>query len=85
MSVKITRIDDLTGRVIDGVNHVEIEVSIRRISVSGAGPAKARRFHSVNEKMLAMCHEAVPEPEVTTAMLEILRQLIRGELENART
>lgn len=80
MSVKITRIDDLTGRVIDGVNHVKIEVSMRRISVSGAGPAKSRRFHSVDEKMLAMCQEAVPEPEVTAALLDILRKLVRDEL-----
>ena len=85
MTIKTARIDDLTGRVIDGVNHVEIEVSIRRISASGAGPQKARRFHSVNEKMLAMCQESVPEPEVTTALLDILRKLIRDELENAQT
>lgn len=85
MTIKTTRIDDLTGLEITGLPYVEIDISIRRINASGAGPLKGHRFHSANEKMLAMCQEAVPEPEVTTALLDILRKLIRDELENAKT
>ena len=86
MTIKTTRIDDLTGREITGLQYVEVEIILRRIGPSGhLGDAKVRRFHTENATILDVTKEAEPKEAVTATCLDFLRKLIRDELENAHT
>ena len=86
MTIKTTRIDDLTGREITGPQYVEVEIILRRIGPSGwPGDAKVRRFHTENATILDVTKEAEPKEAITATCLDFLRKLIRDELKNART
>ena len=86
MTIKTTRIDDLTGSEITGPQYVEVEIILRRIGPSGwPGETTVRRFHTENATVIDVTKEAAPKKAVTATCLDFLRKLIRDELKNAQT
>ena len=84
MTIKTTRIDDLTGSEITGLQYVEVNITLRRIGPSGSSSSAIRTFHTENAAILDVAKEAAPKEAVTTTCLDFLRKLIRDELENAQ-
>ena len=85
MTIKTTRIDDLTGREILCANYVEIEITLRQVGPTGCGPQKNRRFHTENARIMAMTDRDAPAPDVSSACLELIRKLIAEEFDRAQT
>ena len=85
MTIKTTRIDDLTGREILCANYVEIEITLRQVGPTGAGPQKNRRFHTENARIMAMTDRATSESDVSSACIELIRRLIAEEFRRAQT
>ena len=87
MTIKTTRIDDLTGRVIDGLFYAEIEIRIREVGPTAFNEGVVQRFHlhTENATILALSKKILPEEVITSTCLDFLRKLIRDELENAQT
>lgn len=85
MTIKTTRIDDLTGREILSANYVEIDITLRQVGITGCGPQKNRRFHTENVRIMAMTDKAASESDVSSACIELIRKLIAEEFDRAQT
>ena len=85
MTIKTTRIDDLTGREILCANYVEIAITLRQIGPTGAGPQKSRLFHTENARIMAMTDKAASESDVSSTCIELIRRLIAEEFDRAQT
>jgi len=85
MTIKTTRIDDLTGREILSANYVEIEITLRQVGPTGSNTPKSRLFHTENVRSLAMTDRDAPAPDISSTCLELIRKLIAEEFDRAQT